>query len=256
MLAPMLAPWLALSLAAPPGCGLPPLSEARPFTTGETLVMELGLLGAMRVGEIQFSVERPLSAGAVIPLAGRARNTARFGSLQRLVAVGLSWVDARTLRPERYREESDEDGRRRLTDVRFLPAGPEVALEQSDQGRPGRSTFRREGEALDPVSAMYLLRAARLAPGGRFCFDMVGNGRAWRVEGSVAAKPETFEVPAGRFAALRLDASARPADGRGASRPLHLWLSNDARRLPLAAVSEVELGPVTAKLVEVRGGKR
>jgi hypothetical protein len=252
MLPAMLAALAALALAATPGCGLPPLAGPPPWRPGEILSMDLGLLGAVRVGELKFSVERPISAGAVIPLAGRARNTARFGPLQKLVAVGLSWVDARTLRPERYREESDEDGRRRVSDTRLAPPGPQVTMELADGAQRGQAVFAREGEALDAVSALYYLRAARLAPGDRLCFDLVANGKYWRVEGAVAAKPETFEVPAGRFEALRIEATARRADG-GKARPLWLWLGTDARRLPLAAVSEVDLGPVTAKLTEARG---
>lgn len=252
----MLAPLLWLALAAAPGCTLPPLAGPPPFGPGEVLSMDLGLLGAVRVGEIKFAVERPMSGGAVLPLSGRARNTARFGPLQRMIAVGLSWVDARTLRPERYREESDEDGRRRVSDTRLAPPGPTVTMALSDGLQRGSAEFERQGEALDALSALYYMRAARLAPGERFCFDMVGNGKYWRVEGKVAPAPEPVEVPAGRFQALRLEATARRADGKGKSRPLWLWLSTDARRLPLAAVSEVDLGPVSAKLTEVRGARR
>jgi hypothetical protein len=218
--------------------------------------MDLGLLGAVRVGELRFSVERPLSGGAVQPLVGRVRNTARFGSLRRLAAVGSSWVDAQTLRPERYREDAEEDGLHRSSDARLRPLGAEVVLEQRDGTRSGQRSFERRGEVLDPVSALYYFRAARLEPGGRFCFDMIGNGKYWRVEGTVSARPEALEVPAGRFEAWLLQGTARRADGKGKIRPLWLWLSSDARRLPLAAVSEIDLGPVSAKLTEVRGGRR
>jgi hypothetical protein len=247
---------LALALAAAPDCGLPPLAGPPPFEPGEVLTMELGLLGAVRVGEARFSVSRPISGGAVLPLTASVRNTARFGNLQRMVAVGSAWVDARTLRPERYREESDEDGRRRSTDVRLRPAGPRVLLTQSDGTRSSETAFERQGEVLDALTALYYFRAARLVPGARLCFDMVGNGKYWRVEGTVANAPEPVEVPAGRFQAWRLTGTARRADGPGQSRPLWLWVSTDARHLPLAAVSEVDLGPVSAKLTEVRGARK
>jgi hypothetical protein len=252
----MLAALLWLALAAPPACTLPPLVGPAPFGPGEVLSMDLGLLGAVRVGEVKFSVERPMTGGRVLPLAGRARNTSRFGPLQRLVAVGLSWVDARTLRPERYREEADEDGRRRISDTRLAPPGPTVTMELRDGDQRRLAEFERQGEALDALSALYYLRAARLAPGATFCFDMVGNGKYWRVTGKVAPAPEPVDVPAGRFQAIRLEATARRADGQGKDRPIWLWLTSDARRLPVAAVSEVDLGPVSAKLVEVRGARR
>jgi hypothetical protein len=62
-------------------------------------------------------------------------------------------------------------------------------------------------------------------------------------------------VPAGKFRAWRLEGTARRADGQGSARPVWIWLSADARRLLVAAVSEVDLGPVSAKLVEVRGAR-
>lgn len=252
----MLAAALALALAAPPACGLPPLAGPAPWGPGEVLSMEMGLLGVVRVGEVRFAVERPLSGGQVIPLSARARNTGRLGPVRRLAAVALSWVDARTLRPERYREQSDEDGRRRVSDTRLAPPGPQVTMELGDGDRTGRATFDREGEALDAVSALYYLRAARLAPGDRLCLDLVANGKYWRVEGAVAAEAAPVEVPAGRFEALRIEATARRADGKGPARTIWLWLGADARRLPLAVVSEVDLGPVSVKLSEVRGGRR
>lgn len=247
----MLATTLALLLAAP-ACTLPPIAGPPPWRPGERLQMELALLGSVKVGEVQFSVERPTSGGTVIPLVSRSRNTARFGPLQKLVAVGLSWVDAATLRPERYREESDEDGRRRSTDVRFVPRGPTVTLEMMDGATRGSKAFDRQGEAMDAVSALYYLRATRLAAGDRFCFDMVANGKYWRFDGAVAGGTETFEVPAGRFKALRVEGTAKRADGAGKARSVWLWYSADARRLPLAAVSEVNLGVVSAKLTEAR----
>lgn len=248
----MLALVLALLLASPPACTLPPLTGRPPWQPGERLRMELSLLGAVKVGEVNFSVERPLSNGAVIPLVAKARNTARFGPLQKLVAVALSWVDARSLRPERYREEADEDGRRRSIDVRFVPPGPRVTLETMDGSRRGTASFERQGEPLDALSAVYYARATRLAAGDRLCFDLVANGKYWRFEGAVARETERFEVPAGRFEALRVEGTARRADGAGKPRSIWIWYSADARRLPLAVVTEVDLGMVSAKLEEAR----
>ena len=168
-----------------------------------------------------------------------------------MVAVGLSWVDSRSLRPERYREEADEDGRRRSIDVRFVPAGPKVTLETRDGEARGSVSFDRQGEAIDALSAVYYARATRLAPGDRLCFDLVANGKYWRFEGAVAAGKERFEVPAGRFEALRVEGTARRADGAGKARPIWIWYSADARRLPLAVVTEVDMGMVSAKLEAV-----
>ena len=250
----MLAPLLSALLAAAPPCLLPPPRAPFPFRPGEILDLEISVLGAAKVGELKLTVERPTSAGRVQPLTAQIRSTARLGSVQRFTAVGKSWVNARTLGLDRYLETAEEDGRRKSTDLKVVPGASAFELVQDDGGRTTRTRIDRRGELLDAITALYHLRAVRPSPSARFCFDMVGDGRSWRVEGTVSERPETIEVPAGSFRAWRLEATARPATGPGEPRPLWLWLSDDPRRLPLAVVAEVELGPVSAKLVAARAG--
>lgn len=247
---------LAVALAAGP-CGLPePAGDERPWRTGETLTYDLDVLGVVKTGTLQLSVERPMSGGKIVPLRARARTDSAVASLKAFTGVALSWIVAATLLPERYRDETDEDGLRKVSDARLLPARATVSIEQQVGERTTRSAIPRTGDVLDPLSALARLRAARLAPGDRFCFDLVANRRFWRLEGSVAAKSEKVDTPAGRFDTLRVDATARRADRPGApARPVHVWISRDARRLPVAVVSEVDVGPVRATLSGVRGAR-
>jgi len=248
---------LAAALAAAP-CGLPAArGDDRPWRVGETLTFDLDVLGVVKTGTLQLSVERPLSGGKIVTLRARAKTTSAAANLKRFTGVALSWIDAATLLPERYRDETEEDGVRKISDARLLPPGPDIVLEQEIGAKKTRTAVPRVGDVLDPLSALARLRAARLAPGDRFCFDLVANRRVWRVEASVAAKSERVETPAGRFDTVRVDAVARradrPPDAR--SRPVHVWLLTDARRLPVAIVSEVDVGPVRATLSGVRGAR-
>jgi hypothetical protein len=247
----------SLSLATAPACGLPPLSDGpRPWKSGETLTYDLDVLGLVKAGTMQLSVDRPMSNGRIVPLRARARTTSSVANLKRFAGVGLSWIDAATLLPERYRDEADENGVRKHSDAKLLPAGPQVVIDYRFGERAGKNAYPREREVLDPLSTLAYLRAARLEPGDRFCFDLVGNRRFWRLEGSVAAKAEKVETPAGTFDTLRVDATTRRVDRPDERpRPVHLWLTRDARRLPVAVVSEVDLGPVRATLSDVRGAR-
>ncbi len=252
----MTAALLALALAAAPCQAPAPDGRERPWRTGESLTFDLDVLGVVKTGTLELSVERPMSRGRIVPLRARAKTTSAVANLKRFTGVALSWIEAATLLPERYRDETDEDGVRKVSDARLLPPGPSVLIEQQLGGRKTRAAFPRAGEVLDPLSALARLRAARLAPGDRFCFDFVANRRFWRVEGSVAAKAEAVETPAGRFDTVRVDAVARRPDRPGAgARPVHVWISRDARRLPVAIVSEVDVGPVRATLSGVRGAR-
>ena len=253
----MIAALLALAVGASPACGLPPLAPGnRPWRTGETLTFDLDVFGVVKAGTLQLTVERPMSRGTVVPLRARARTTSTLAGVKSFVGVGLSWVDSTTLLPERYRDESEENGVRKVSDARIRPPGPELIIAFGHGGEATKTSYARDGDVLDAVSTLYYLRAARLSPGDRFCFDLVANRRFWRLEGSVALKTERVETPAGRFQTFRVDATARRVgDAQGKSRPLHLWFGTDARRLPVAVVSEVDMGPVRAMLSSIRGAR-
>jgi hypothetical protein len=246
-----LALGFAVALAGAP-CALPPLlPEGPPFGTGEALTYDMELV-LVKAGKLSLLVDRPMSGGTLLPLKARAQNTAAFANVKRLTAVGLSWIDPTSLRPQRYREEGDEDGNRRSTDVRFPAGAGPVTLDQRNRDQKGTRTFPREGEPLDALSGLYYLRAARLAAGDRFCLDLVGAGRYWHVEAEVAAGRERVDTPAGRFETFRVDLVATRADvppgGKGRTRRMHIWLSADARRLPVSIVSEIDAGPVAVTL--------
>jgi hypothetical protein len=252
-----LASLAAAALAAAP-CGLPPLRDGPPpWRPGEELAWDVDVMGIVKAGTLSVSVEPPMFRGAVIPLRARLRNTSVFAKVRRVRAVAHAWVDARTLRPQRYRDDAEEDGVRRTTDVRLDAPGPKVVVTWTHGDERGAREFERKGEVLDLLSAVYYLRAAQLAPGAPICFDLVANRRYWRFEGTLAPGTERVETPAGTFEALRLDATLTrlptAGDAQVRTRPLHLWFSDDARRLLVAGVSEVDLGPARALLA--RGAK-
>lgn len=251
---------LALALAAPPaGCGLPPLAPPPwPWSTGETASYDLDLFGMVHAASLELSVERPmsLSGGRIVPLRARARSDPSVQTLKSLTAVGFSWIDAKTLTPEHYREEADEDRVHKVSDVR-LPAGGAIEFAYQVAGKASTARVPREGAVLDAISALYYLRSARLVPGDRLCFDLVARGRVWRVEGAVAQKLEKLDTVAGKLETLRVDARAHLADRpQDPASEMHVWLSTDARRLFVAAVGEIDAGPVRAMLTGVRGGKK
>jgi len=62
------------------------------------------------------------------------------------------------------------------------------------------------------------------------------------------------EAPAGRFDTVRVDLSAVRADAADVPPiTVHLWLTADERRLLVAAVGELDIGPVRAQLTDIRG---
>jgi len=253
-LSAILATALALALSAPAQCGLPPLRPGPfPFRAGETLRYELDVMGVVRAGTVFLSVERPVIGGQ-IPFKARIRNTSVFAKVRRVTGIALSWVDARTLRPERYVDETLEDGVKKTSDTRIPVGASEITIASQFGDRQERITAARQGEVLDALSFLYFLRAASLRPGQAICLDVVANRRYWRLAATVASGNDRIDSEAGIFDTVRIDGIATRADKPEARRPIHLWISSDSRHLPVAVVSEVDLGPVKLMLSRVSGG--
>ena len=239
----------ALALAASGGCGLPPLrSGPLPWRTGETLSYTFDILAIVKAGEMSLEVRRPMFRETQIPVRARVRNTSVFAKVRRIKGTAFSWVDAKTLLPERYHDEFLENGVRKISDARLRAQPDTVTVENRYGDRQETASFRREGEVLDVLSAAYTLRVLDLRPGQEICFDLLATRRYWRVRGQVAPKGERVESAAGIFDTVRVDLVAIQADKPEVSRKVHLWFSTDARRLLVAAVSEINLGPVRVML--------
>jgi hypothetical protein len=205
-------------------------------------------MGFVQAGTMSLEVGRPMFGGTQIPLRARVKNTSVFAKIRRIEGGAFSWIDARTLLPERYRDEVVEDGVRKVSDARLRPLADTVTIETQFGDQKGSATFQREGDVLDALSAAYYLRAADLKPGSETCFDLVGNRRYWRFRGKVAARPERVETPGGIFDTLRVDGTLARADAPASRRPIAVWISTDPRRVLVAAASEIDLGPVSATL--------
>lgn len=212
------------------------------------LSFDFDVMGLVKAGTMSMEVGRPMFGGTQVPLKARLRNTSIFAKVRRIVGGAFSWVDAKTLLPERYRDEVVEDGVKKVTDARIRQQSDAVTIDTILGETSSSTSFERRADVLDVLSAAYYLRAADLRPGQEICFDLVLNRRFWRFRGKVAARPERVETAAGLFDTLRVDATVVRADRPASQRPLHVWIATDPHRPLVAAVSGIDLGPISATL--------
>ena len=182
------------------------------------------------------------------PSSARVRNTSVFAKIRKIVGTAFSWVDAKTLLPERARDDVLEDGVKKISDARIRGDPAAVTIDTDFGGQTASTRYERQGEVLDALSAAYYLRAADLRPGQEVCFDVVGLRRFWRFRGKVAAKPERVDCAGGLFDTLRVEGTIERADKPGTKRPVYVWISTDPRKILVGAVSEIDLGPASALL--------
>jgi hypothetical protein len=235
------AAMLGIALAA--NCGPPPLSSDRPSATSERLTFDIEALGVIQKSGLSLTVESSPGSTA-IDLLG----TARFsGPFVRIRGSARSRISTDTLLPSRYHDQTD-DGTFRSTDSQIDRPGPAVRVNWLNGDKRGMNAFLRGPAVLDFLSALFYLRSAQLAAGATFCFDVVGGRTYWRVTGRVLPGIERLKTPTGGVDSVRHDGSAARADHLSRSHQFLLWLSADARRLPLSMTIEAPLGGVRATL--------
>jgi hypothetical protein len=225
-------------------CGALGSPQAPLFPVGETLDYDLDALGA-EAGKMTMKVLP--KRGEALAIEVTANTNSFFSKVRRVSATATSYLHPRTLRPKRYVEDATENEVARYADVSFKPEARQVNLDYRIAGRSGRRVFRYAQEALDPAGAIFLVRQLPLKNGTWICFDAYGIRNMWRVHGRVIGK-EHVSLKLGEFDAWHLQGEAVRIDQPQMRREIHLWVSADERRLPLAAIGVMDLGAVRATL--------
>ena len=252
----LLALLLSLPLAAlaDPVCPAQAYKAAR-FSPGESLGFKLDLLGA-DVGTFEISLESPAPADRPrVALVAKSRaHTNAFVStnvgMYQAFATSLLGPD---LAPLKYREEVDEGPTHKSQDVDFPPlANGKLTVHATKNGEADPFDLLAGPSARDILSTLYLIRAQPLSPGQQVCVEVFAGRKLWRVSGQVSAR-EVIDTPLGKFATLRVDATAVRTDDPNVKRGAHVWVTDDARRLPLVAIGDVKGKTIRAQLYSFNG---
>jgi len=224
-----------------------PLPAARlplSFQPGETLDYDLDALGA-KAGKMTMKV-LPMK-DSLLPVEVAAETNTFFSKVRKVKGSGTSFLNPRTLRPNRYLEDATEDNVHRVADVAFHPRDKRVRLTSTIDGAVNQWDMSWANEGMDVAGTIYALRQLPLKDGMKVCFDAYGIRRMWRTWGRVVGK-EHVSMPVGEFEAWHIEGVAARFDLPDARREIHVWITDDPRRLPLAALGAIDLGTVRATL--------
>ena len=239
------------------GClPLPPPRSRIPWEPGERLSYDIDVVGA-QAGKLALVALPTVGSGrsAEHPFRALAASNSFFSKIRRVRGRSTSYVRARDWQPRRYEEASTEGAIRKAATVIFKRPDEGRRVEVDYQRNQARRKYRYGflHQAFDPVSAVYYLRNLEFEKGMPICFDAYAIRKLWRVRGEVKGL-ETVKVPAGVFQAWHLQGEAVRTDDPDARREVHIWISADERRLPLAALGVIDLGGVRAQLTHVDRG--
>lgn len=106
----------------------------------------------------------------------------------------------------------------------------------------------------DILSAFYFIRTQPLAVGKSFELSAVSGKKAYKLK-VICHREETVTVPAGTFKTWVIEPVLKDDGLFKAKGQLWIWVTRDARRMPVKMQSKIPVGSIKAELVKV-GARR
>jgi hypothetical protein len=149
-------------------------------------------------------------------------------------------LDSVTLLPHRGSFYAEEGARKRTAMTRFDRERRKASFEVQAETRD-RVEFDIPPQVQDGLSGLYVLRAVNFKPGDSITLPIADEGTVYSLRAN-ATGTERLRVPFGEFNATALKMVITDPAGQPAATNTAVWISNDARRLPLKMQADLAVG--------------
>ena len=219
-----------------------PREAAVPFKVGEQLTFDVTWSTYLVAGSATATVQDKRAVGGTqaYVIVAEGRPIPMLSRLYNLYYKMDTHLDTATLLPQRMSLYTEEGNRTRTATTRFDRRSQRATFETPTE-LPDRIEFKVPPQVQDGLSAIYVLRAMSFKAGDSITLPVADEGQMYSVRASVAG-PENLRVPLGEFSAWRLDVTITDSLGQPAATNAGIWMSNDARRLPLRLQAELPVG--------------
>ncbi len=236
-------------------------TKLEPLRIGETLSYEgkfsKALLRGIDIADLNFSVERAPDKRNFLAKADAKSK----GALAKLISFDFdqnfqSTIDGEPFHILKTVRHDKQGSRVRDSEAVFDYRAKKVVYVETDPNEPARPPRRVastiENDTQDLISAIYLMRRLPLAVGKTFELKVSDSGLIFRLPVKVAAR-ELQKSVAGRLWCYRVEPEIfgknRLIEKEGS---LIIWITDDARRLPVRAQINTNIGRVEVKLKSVK----
>ena len=209
--------------------------------------------GVIKVGESYLgSMEKvEIASTTAYLLSSSARTLPFFDSFYKVRDENMAWLDTKSFVSLGFSKHLREGRFRRDEDVFYdHRAGEFHAKVYKKNGVIIEEKGSMKPYAYDVLSALYLVRAQNLEVGKSFAID-INTGEDWPLRVKVA-RIEKVRVAAGEFQCFVVEPElAKEGIFIQKGKSMTIWLTNDARKIPVKVKAEVFIGSVKAELEEI-----
>lgn len=236
-------------------------AKIEPYKSGETLVYE---------GKFNKAVFRGIAFADFNFMVQQAPNSSRFlvnseakskGSLTKLLGFNFyqnlqSTVDNQKLHVLKTVKRDEQGERVRDSEAVFDYASQKVTFVETDPKDAARPPHRVaspiETGTQDLISALYSIRGFPLEVGKTFEISVSDSGLIYKIPVRVTAREQQKSV-LGKVICFRVEpevfGAKRLIEQKGS---MIIWITDDARRLPVRAQINADIGRIEVKLKEIK----
>jgi hypothetical protein len=237
--------------AAAPPAPARKTAQPVPFAVGETLTYDVSWSSYLTAATATMTVKekKPSYGSDAYYVVAEGRPTALVSKLYDLYYKVDSLLDIYTLLPQRASNFSQEGKRQRMKTTMFNHKARKAQYEIQTRTNV-KKDVAISPYAQDVLGAMYVIRAIPFKAGEKFSIPICDAGESYTVQISVGAV-ETVKTGIGDVRAFKLTPILPAAQG-GTARRLTIWLSEDARRLPVRMQAQLPVGSFDLTLTGAR----
>ena len=241
----------------PPAPAPRPSAPARrdavvPFAVGETLTYDVSWSNLLTAGSAVTRVvgKRASFGGTAYEITADGRPLPLIARLYPVYYKMDTLLDSVALLSQWTGLYSDENGRKRQTSMRFDRPARRIFYEMTTEPTAKTELPATVG-AQDGLSLLYALRARAFRAGERFAVPVADDGAMYSVE-SETSGPERVTVKLGAVDAWNLKVTVLDRERQPVGRNVGVWISTDARRLPVKIQADLPVGSFILSLREAR----
>ena len=224
-----------------------------PFRIGETLSYDVGWSTYLTAGNATITVQqkKPSYGSTAYYIVAEGRPTALLSKLYTFYYKVDTLLDVYSLLPQRGSVYAEEGKRHRMKATLFNQAAKKAQYEVTT------ATVVKKDMAVpaytqDALAALYVLRSIPIKDGDKFNMPVCDNGNIYKVQMTVGAV-ESVQTGIGSIRAIKVTPLILDSKGTAPGRGIALWLSDDARRLPVRLEAQLAVGKFTLVLRQASG---
>jgi hypothetical protein len=228
------------------------------FGVGERLEYNVKW-GAVKAGSGHLSVggAETVNGRPVYTAAMELRTTGVTKSIHRFEDRSDSWIDQASLLPIKFTKKTREPKYQQDESVTFDQGCRTYKrhARRLDKGTEKNQEGPLPGDTLDILSYLYHLRALPLAEGSSYDLTLLSGDHLWPVTVHVKKRLK-ISTPSGWFDCFHLQPTLRPgAPTDRKLKAMEVWVTADARHLPVRLRMEANVGSITAELTSAQNTK-